>query len=46
MNLRQISKPIAAIVLSIGLVSLGVAAPADAATKPPNTTQDTGWGFR
>ena len=46
MNLRQISKPIAAILLSIGLVSLGVAAPADAATKPIHKTNDTGWGFK
>jgi hypothetical protein len=46
MNLRQIFKPIAAILLSVGLVTMGVAAPADAATKPTHTTRDTGWGFK
>ena len=44
MNLRRISKPIAAILLSVGLVTIGVAAPADAATRPKHTTHDTGWG--
>ncbi len=46
MNLRQISKPIAAILLSVGLVTVGIAAPADAATRPTQFTQDTGWGFK
>jgi hypothetical protein len=46
MNLRRISKPIAAILLSVGLVTIGVAAPADAATRPSHQTFDTGWGFK
>ena len=46
MNLRRFSKPVAAILLSVGLVSIGVAAPADAATRPTQHTNDTGWGFK
>lgn len=46
MNLRHIYKPIAAILLSIGLATVGIAAPADAASKPKFTTHDTGWGFK
>ena len=44
MNLRQISKPIAAILLSVGVATIGIAAPADAATRPPYSARDTGWG--
>ena len=46
MNLRHISKTVAAILLSVGLVTIGVAAPADAGTRPTHTTHDTGWGFK
>ncbi len=47
MNLRQIAKPVTAILLSIGLATLGVAAPAEAgSTKPTHSTRDTGWGFK
>ena len=46
MSLRRISTPVAAILLSVGLVTMGVAAPADAGTKPTHTTHDTGWGFK
>lgn len=46
MNLRRLSKPIAAALLSIGLVTVGVAAPADAAGDPVYSTNDTGWGFK
>ena len=44
MNLRRISKPIAAVLMSVGLVTLGVAAPADAAETPRVFKGDTGWG--
>ena len=47
MNLRRLSKPIAVALLSAGMVTLGVAAPADAAQEPPVitvTNGDTGWG--
>jgi hypothetical protein len=46
MNLRRIAKPIAALLLSVGLVTIGVAAPADADTYPTRIKHDTGWGFR
>jgi hypothetical protein len=48
MNLRRIFKPIAAAILTVGLVTAAVA-PADAAVtrKSPSTgTYDTGWGFK
>jgi hypothetical protein len=48
MNLRRVSKPISAILLTVGLVALGVA-PADAAPvhqAPTTSTNDTGWGFK
>jgi hypothetical protein len=48
MNSR-IFKPLAAILLAIGLTTVSVAAPASAATPkkaPAATTQDTGWGFK
>ena len=48
MNLRRIAKPISAILLTVGLVSVGVA-PADAAVPrkaPAVSTNDTGWGFK
>ncbi len=48
MNLRSIYKPLSAILLTIGLVSIGVS-PADAAPpkKPTSvSTRDTGWGFK
>jgi hypothetical protein len=45
MNLRRIVKPLSAILLTAGLLSLGVVAPADAGTTGPGaTTHDTGWG--
>ena len=47
MNLRRFSKPVSALLLTVGLVALGVA-PADAATtgsRPTHTTSDTGWGW-
>lgn len=46
MNLRRIFKPIAALLLSVGLVTVGIAAPADAGTRPPPPKHDTGWGFK
>jgi len=46
MNFRKIFKPLAAILLSVGLVTIGIAAPADAGTKPTHSTRDTGWGFK
>jgi hypothetical protein len=48
MNSR-IFKPIAAIILAVGLTTVSVAAPAEAAilTKAPAaSTSDTGWGFK
>ena len=48
MNSRRLLKPIVAAILSVGLLTLGVA-PADAATKPSAPTlskNDTGWGIR
>ncbi len=45
MNLRRISKPIAAVLLSVGLVTIGVSAPADAAAPAQtHSNLDTGWG--
>ena len=44
MNLRRISKPVTALLLSVGLVTFGVAAPANAAAEPVFSTNDTGWG--
>ena len=47
MNPRNILKPVAAILLTVGLVTVGVAGPADAASKrPTHSTNDTGWGFK
>ena len=48
MNLRRIYKPISAILLTVGLVTISVS-PADATPpKKPSSisTKDTGWGFR
>jgi hypothetical protein len=48
MNSR-IFKPIAAILLAVGLATVSVAAPASAATvkkAPVVSTNDTGWGIR
>jgi hypothetical protein len=46
MNLRNIVKPIAAVLLTVGIVTAGVA-PADAASSTPtHSTNDTGWGFK
>jgi hypothetical protein len=48
MNLRRMYKPLSAILLTVGLVTLGVA-PADAAPplKPHSVSKfDTGWGFK
>jgi hypothetical protein len=47
MNLRRIAKPVSAILLTVGLFSVGIA-PADAGvTKPAGpSTNDTGWGFK
>jgi hypothetical protein len=46
MNLRNIVKPIAAVLLTAGIVTAGVA-PADAASSTPTySTSDTGWGFK
>ena len=48
MNLRRVLKPLAAAILAVGLVTVGVA-PADAALarKAPTTHSfDTGWGFK
>ena len=46
MNLRRLSKPIAAILLAVGVISVGVTAPADAASRPTYSTNDTGWDKR
>jgi hypothetical protein len=46
MNLRNVLKPVATVLLTVGLVTVGVAGPADAATRPTHTTNDTGWGFK
>ena len=46
MNLRRLSKPIAAILLAVGVFSVGVTAPADAASRPTYSTNDTGWDKR
>ena len=48
MDSRRFLKPVVAAILSIGLLTLGVA-PADAGTKgqaPTHSTNDTGWGIR
>ena len=47
MKTRRTLKSIAAAILAVGLMSAGVAAPADAAAppkRPGHTTFDTGWG--
>ncbi len=44
MNLRRVTKPLAAAVLAVGLLTAGVVAPASAAVTPPShSTNDTGW---
>ena len=49
MNLRRISTTLSALLLSVGLVSVGIA-PADAAGGPRQISHtkpgDTGWGFK
>jgi hypothetical protein len=49
MNLRRIAKPLSALLLTVGLITVGVA-PADAAgpakTRTSAHTNDTGWGFK
>jgi hypothetical protein len=48
MNSR-IFKSVSAILLAVGLATVSIAAPADAAIlkkAPVNTTSDTGWGIR
>ncbi len=45
----RILKPVAAILLAVGLTTVSISAPASAATvtkAPTNTTSDTGWGRR
>ena len=45
----RIFKTVAAVLLTVGLTTVGVAAPADAAIlkkAPANSTNDTGWGFK
>ena len=47
MNSRRTLKSIAAAILAVGLMTVGFAAPADAAAtpkRPGHTTYDTGWG--
>ena len=47
MNPRRTLKSIAAAILTVGLMTVGVAAPADAGGPPKkagHTTYDTGWG--
>lgn len=45
MNLRNVLKPLATVLLTVGLLTIGVAGPADAGTThPAQTTLDTGWG--
>jgi len=47
MNSRRFSKSIAAAVLAVSALTIGVAAPADAGTTskaPTSHTRDTGWG--
>ena len=46
MNLRNILKPIATVLLTVGLMTVGVAGPAVASDAPIMTTNDTGWGIR
>jgi hypothetical protein len=46
MNLRRFAKPVSAILLAVGLLTMGVA-PADAGVaRPAMHTNDTGWGFK
>ena len=47
MNLHRLAKPVSAILLAVGLLTIGVA-PADAGVVRPPTqhTNDTGWGFK
>jgi hypothetical protein len=46
MNLRRLAKPVSAILLAVGLLTIGVA-PADAGVaRPTQHTNDTGWGFK
>ena len=42
----RIIKPVAAVLLAVGLTTVGITAPADAAIlkKAPAQTNDTGWG--
>ena len=49
MDSRRFLKPVVAAILATGLLTLGIAAPADAGTKgqtPTYSTNDTGWGIR
>ena len=45
MNFRRFSKPLAALLLAVSLVSVGVSAPADAAPVH-SSSRDTGWDLR
>ncbi len=48
MDTRRFLKPFVAAILTVGLLTLGVA-PADAGTTgraPTQSTNDTGWGIR
>jgi hypothetical protein len=47
MNSRRTLKSFAAAILAVGLMTVGFAAPADAASaakRPSHSTYDTGWG--
>lgn len=48
MNSRRTLKSIATAILAVGLMTVGIAAPADAGStiskRPGPTTHDTGWG--
>ena len=46
MNFRRFSKPLAAVLLAVSLVSVGVSAPADAAPSHTTSAKDTGWDLR
>jgi len=46
MKFTRFSKPVAALLLAVSLVSVGVTAPADAAPARTTSAKDTGWDLR
>ena len=46
MNVRRISKAVAAALIAVGLLTAGVAPATAASSHGAVSTSDTGWGFK